>query len=115
MKEANNEEARRQSPCLVCRRVKDPQDCENKLCKEWQAWFIARWDAMRTNVLKSFNEPQQQADIQVGGTGYVHPDRVKAYLSCNPCQTCVFKAHCEAPCGIRKAWDERREKAGVAK
>ena len=38
------------SPCLHCTRVKDPSNCENKTCKEWQAWFISRWEAMRANI-----------------------------------------------------------------
>ncbi len=48
MAEVNSKEARWQSPCRGCARVRDPANCENKLCKEWQAWFVERWDAMRT-------------------------------------------------------------------
>lgn len=33
----------RQSPCLTCTKVKDPPNCENKLCKDWKAWFLRRW------------------------------------------------------------------------
>ena len=40
-------EVQRQSPCFTCTVVKDPRNCENKLCKEWQAWFIERWEALR--------------------------------------------------------------------
>lgn len=39
-----------ESPCLTCTRVKDPKNCENKSCKDWQAWYIGRWEAMRANL-----------------------------------------------------------------
>ena len=32
-----------QNPCLGCTRVHNPNGCENKLCKEWKAWFLRRW------------------------------------------------------------------------
>ncbi len=32
-----------ESPCLTCTRVKDPQNCENKLCRPWQVWYLKRW------------------------------------------------------------------------
>lgn len=31
------------SPCEGCTRVANPNACENKLCKEWKAWFLSRW------------------------------------------------------------------------
>ena len=31
------------SPCEGCTRVACPEKCENKLCKEWKAWFLGRW------------------------------------------------------------------------
>lgn len=31
------------SPCLTCVKVKEPDKCEYKLCKEWSAWFLRRW------------------------------------------------------------------------
>ena len=34
-------------PCKTCTRVEDPQNCEYKLCKVWQEWFIQRWDELR--------------------------------------------------------------------
>ena len=36
-------------PCKTCTRVKDPKKCENKTCKDWQKWFMDRWEAMRRN------------------------------------------------------------------
>lgn len=31
------------SPCEGCTRVVNPDACENKLCKDWKAWFLSRW------------------------------------------------------------------------
>ncbi|MBR4017428.1 MAG: hypothetical protein IKK11_06420 [Oscillospiraceae bacterium] len=31
------------SPCEKCTRVSNPDKCENKLCKEWKAWFLRQW------------------------------------------------------------------------
>ena len=31
------------SPCVGCTRVACPENCENKLCKDWKAWFLGRW------------------------------------------------------------------------
>lgn len=31
------------SPCLTCTIVKNPYNCENKLCMPWRRWFLARW------------------------------------------------------------------------
>lgn len=33
----------KQSPCLTCMRVDNPNACENKTCKEWKKWFLGRW------------------------------------------------------------------------
>lgn len=30
-------------PCKTCTRAAHPEKCENKLCKEWKAWFLRRW------------------------------------------------------------------------
>ena len=34
-------------PCSMCTMVKYPELCDNKKCREWQQWFIDRWDQMR--------------------------------------------------------------------
>lgn len=33
----------KESPCLTCVRVAKPADCENKNCKDWREWWLARW------------------------------------------------------------------------
>ena len=39
---------RNQSPCLTCVKVKEPEKCEYKLCKEWSAWFLRRWEEIHS-------------------------------------------------------------------
>lgn len=34
-------------PCKNCTRVKYPDKCENKTCREWLDWFIRRWEELR--------------------------------------------------------------------
>lgn len=36
-----------ESPCKTCTRVKDPKNCENKICRDWQIWFLDRWESLR--------------------------------------------------------------------
>ena len=36
-----------ENPCKTCTWVKDPRNCENKHCQEWQQWFIDMWDMLR--------------------------------------------------------------------
>ena len=36
------------SPCETCTKVKEPAKCENKLCKDWKAWFLRRWAAIQS-------------------------------------------------------------------
>ena len=30
------------NPCLHCT-LHDGQECDNKLCRRWQTWFLHRW------------------------------------------------------------------------
>ena len=39
-------------PCLTCTRVKDPEDCENKTCPDWKAWFMNQWNMIHDSYLK---------------------------------------------------------------
>ena len=34
-------------PCDSCTKVRDPLDCEYKKCKEWETWFLDRWERLR--------------------------------------------------------------------
>ena len=101
-----------ESPCLTCTRVRDPKNCENKTCRDWQAWFIDRWEAMRENVRREMNTAQlQETGIPLGGHLYTHPDRVRGYLENDPCKSCPF-GHCQIPCVVRKAWETQKGGAG---
>ena len=96
------------SPCFTCTRVREPHNCESKLCKEWQAWFIDRWDAMRANVRAQMeNAPLNDLGIPLGGQRYVSPHRVLEYRTQNPCQRCLSpKDLCHSPCPAKSAWLE---------
>jgi len=98
------------SPCLKCARVKRPQDCENKSCKEWQAWFIDRWEAMRAAVRVHMDVPGQPVGVCVSGTHYAAPHQVTAYLEADPCESCLCpRSLCTTPCRTRISWDRARQ------
>lgn len=98
------------SPCLQCTRVRDPQNCENKNCKDWQAWFIDRWEAMRQNVRDQMETaPLCEEGIPLGGHQYASPHRVRAYLDTDPCSRCLCpKDLCAVPCPAKTAWNEKQ-------
>ena len=37
----------RENPCICCKRVAEPEKCDNKACALWRHWFTERWDQMR--------------------------------------------------------------------
>lgn len=96
------------SPCLSCRRVKDPANCENKLCKPWRQWFLARWEMIH----KFPREQMEQAELKpvgvnVGGRYYASPHQIEAYRKQDPCQACLCpKDLCTSPCRVRRIWEE---------
>lgn len=98
------------SPCLECTRVRDPQNCENKLCKEWQAWFIDRWEAMREHVRAEMETNNtKEVGVPLGGQLYASPHRVRKYLQTDPCSSCLYpKNACHSPCPTKAAWVNMR-------
>ncbi len=38
----------KKSPCETCMKVPDPEKGEYKLCKEWNAWFLRRWEEIHS-------------------------------------------------------------------
>ncbi len=94
------------SPCLVCIRVKDPASCENKQCRDWQVWFIDRWEAMRKNVCAEKNKAAlRDIGIPLGGHRYASPHRVQAFMTTDPCQNCLYpKEYCNSPCPTKQIW-----------
>lgn len=99
------------SPCLTCTRVANPRNCENKNCKPWQAWFLARWEAIRENyrarMAQSKTEP---VGITVSGRHYAAPHQVTSYLQNDPCDSCLCsKELCRLPCPGKIAWNKARK------
>lgn len=79
------------SPCLTCTRVPNPADCENKMCRLWQKWYICRWEQLR-------RLPQLQAMA-----------RKESTQTHNPCSRCSLPRElCSSPCRERRLWDERK-------
>ena len=101
-------ESMMESPCLHCKRVRDPENCENKLCKDWQAWFIDRWEAMRKHVRAELDAtPLAEVGVPLGGRLYSSPHRVREYIRKDPCLSCMYpKAYCNAPCPAKLAWNQ---------
>lgn len=100
-----------ESPCLQCTRVRDPKNCENKLCKDWQAWFIDRWESMRDHIRAEMEQaPIRDIGIPLGGQTYASPHRVREYMSQDPCQRCLCpKDRCEVPCPVKHTWLQMRK------
>lgn len=98
------------SPCLECKRVRDPQACENKGCKDWQAWFISRWESMRENVRAQMEETTtHDIGIPLGGERYAHPHRMREYIKEDPCRRCLCaNGICHTPCNAHIAWEEKQ-------
>ena len=96
------------SPCLQCTRVRDPLNCENKICKEWQAWFIDRWETMRANILAQVEtSPLEDIGIPLGGQRYASHHRVREYRQQDPCQRCLGpKDLCRSLCAAKLAWSK---------
>ena len=100
-----------QYPCRNCTRVRDPQNCENKICKDWQAWFFERWDNMRNQVRNEIHgEGIKGKPISVGGRKYHHPDMVRQFLHGDPCIRCPWRdGLCGTTCYEKKMWLEAKE------
>ena len=96
------------SPCFTCTRVRDPENCENKLCKDWQSWFLQRWEAMRSNIRKEMETAKTEpVGVPLGGERYTPPHRIREYLENDPCDRCLCpKDVCHAPCPAKISWTE---------
>ena len=97
-----------ESPCLHCTRVRDPKNCENKTCKDWQAWFIDRWNTMRAHVRSEIGTAAMKEEgVPLGGYRYPSAHQLPQYLQTDPCSTCPCpKDACHTPCPVKAAWDE---------
>ena len=93
----------RPSPCLRCSRVDDPRDCDNKNCGVWRAWFIYKWDLLRTQAMPA--ETASEDAFRYEAPGYV-----RAHLQKDPCEGCLYpKDLCGSPCRTKRSWEEQRQ------
>ena len=96
---------RRQSPCMTCLRVSNPQECENKSCKLWQDWFVARWALLHSYSRRVMDAPSPRLGVTIGGVCYAHPVQVQDYRKDDPCNGCACTADlCKTPCRARQNW-----------
>lgn len=99
------------SPCLTCTRVPNPRDCENKQCRLWQRWFLARWaliHAWPRAVMEQEN--LGPTGVVIGGKTYSHPGEVRRYLAADPCNKCLCPRDlCAAPCRVKVTWERAKE------
>lgn len=105
----------RTSPCLCCTRVKDPANCNNKNCIQWQIWFAESWEAarrqLRANMDKGSEPPK---GVVIGGRSYIPPNQLHYYLEHDPCQGCPFRQTlCKEHCRTRLSWQAAREEIGL--
>ncbi len=99
------------SPCMRCTRVSDPRQCENKDCRQWQQWFIDKWNTMRAAPrLDIERHPRQAEGVCIGGRFYAPPHRVRNYLQTDPCNNCLCPRDlCAIPCRIKRDWLKARQ------
>lgn len=99
------------SPCMRCTRVADPRACENKDCRQWQQWFIGKWNAMRVAPRLDMEQlPRQPEGVCIGGRYYATPHKVSHYLQTDPCEKCLCPRDlCTLPCRIKRDWLTARQ------
>ena len=49
-----------QDPCLHCKRVADPAECDVRRCSQWREWFLYRWDMIHGFYLKWLQEKGEE-------------------------------------------------------
>jgi len=99
------------SPCMCCTKVKDPTVCDNKDCRQWQRWFIEKWNEMRVAPrLELEKKPRIAEGVCIGGRVYALPHRVDSYLQTDPCESCLCPRDlCVVPCRIKRDWLRARQ------
>lgn len=103
--------ANAEDPCRGCTLVADPDGCNNKNCRRWQAWFVERWNAMRKNVRDQYRERKlTEVGIMVGGSLYAPPHRREEFLREDPCLHCGCPEElCRKVCQLRTGWLEGKK------
>ena len=95
------------SPCVTCTRVADPENCTDKTCRAWQAWFLQQWEQSRMGLRQLKEKPEKKVGVAVGGNRYAAPHQVRAYLRKDPCGACLCPAGlCKSPCRKRRVWED---------
>lgn len=95
------------SPCCVCTRVADPENCVDKTCRTWQAWFLEQWKQTQLALRGIKDMPASQVGVPLGGRTYAPPHETRAYLRADPCGTCrVPGSLCHSPCRKRLVWED---------
>lgn len=99
------------SPCLTCTRVPNPRACENKECRRWRQWFLDRWALIHAYPRHYMDQIEHRpSGVVIGGSTYAHPDRVRQYLSKDPCDGCpCTKDMCATPCRTKRLWTKEKE------
>lgn len=99
------------SPCMSCTRVRNPRQCENKECKVWQDWFIGNWNQLRRQPRLAMEQVKTRPmGVNIGGTYYAQPHRVRRYLDEDPCKGCLCPRDlCVVPCKRKRQWNQVRE------
>lgn len=95
------------NPCLVCGRCADPENCTDKSCRDWQRWFLQKWEQTRESFRQGKEQPNPPAGVVVGGRHYAAPHEVRNYLRRDPCGSCLCpKDLCHTPCRKRLVWED---------
>ena len=93
------------SPCLTCRRVADPQSCDNKCCMLWRKWFLRRWALIHNYRKAERRSSTAPVPAQSGKT-----IQTKGCLQADPCAQCLCpKDLCTVPCQARRVWEEGKK------
>ncbi len=96
-----------ESPCLTCTRVFDTENCTDKSCRVWRAWFLEQWEQTRQSVGQLKNAPPEPVGVDIGGVYYSPPHRVEDYLQVDPCTVCRCPEDlCPGPCRKRQVWEQ---------
>ena len=103
------------SPCLKCTRVKNPKNCEDKTCKVWRSWFVETWNSQRMQFRLAREQMAVEMEgVNIGGTRYALPHRVRSYLHTDPCSQCLSPRDlCKVPCKVKRNWTHNREELKI--
>lgn len=85
------------SPCLSCENARSCVSGRHASCSKWRKWWFWWWKYFQKNLGKP--EPPKQDKFY-----YEHPDIIRKEMAKNPCEKCLKKDLCLAPCYKYLAW-----------